>query len=204
MRIVQPDDAGFEAAVRALRAGQIVAHPTDTVYGLAVDPLNVAALDRLAKVKGRDPGQTFLLIATHWMQIADAIGDVPEEIQGFSASFWPGPLTLMLTPSNRLPKQLLGPNGKIGVRIPACNIARVLCSRFGRVLVSTSANKTGQPPALRTADVTVDGVTLAIEGGVLRPSAPSTIYDPVTREVLRSGALDAATIEAAMSGSADN
>ncbi|MEK7794577.1 MAG: L-threonylcarbamoyladenylate synthase [Candidatus Hydrogenedentota bacterium] len=203
MRIVQPDDAGFEAAVRALRAGQIVVHPTDTVYGLAVDPLNVAALDRLAKVKGREAGQTFLLIATHWMQIVDAIGEVSEEIQALSANFWPGPLTLMLTPSNRVPKQLLGSSGKIGVRIPACDVARVLCSRFGRVLVSTSANRTGQAPALCTADVNVDGVTLAIEGGALRLSAPSTIYDPLTRQILRAGAVDAAAIEAALSDVAD-
>jgi tRNA threonylcarbamoyl adenosine modification protein (Sua5/YciO/YrdC/YwlC family) len=203
MRIVEPDDAGFEAAVRALRAGQIVLHPTDTVYGLAVDPLSVAALARLAHVKGRGPGQTYLLIATHWMQIMDVAGDVPEEIQAFSANFWPGPLTLLLTPSHRVPKQLIGPHGKIGVRIPACDIARVLCSRFGRVLVSTSANKTGQAPALRIADVTVEGIALAIEGGTLPPSAPSTIYDPVARQVVRQGVVDIAAIEAAINEVAD-
>lgn len=89
------------------------------------------------------------------------------------------------------------------MRIPACDVARVLCSRFGRVLVSTSANRTGQAPALCTADVNVDGVTLAIEGGALRLSAPSTIYDPLTRQILRAGAVDAAAIEAALSDVAD-
>lgn len=189
MKIVLPDPEGIQQASDALRAGEIVAYPTETVYGLGVDPHNPRALERLFDAKGRAERHPVLLIVDDIAQLKRVADSIPPRAAELMARFWPGPLSLLLPAVPGLSEMLLGPDGRICVRCPACDTARALCQAFGGPLTSTSANRSGDPPAHSVAELGLPGVALAIDGGILPPSLPSTVYDPETGEVLREGAI---------------
>ena len=138
-----PDPAGLAAAVAVLRRGGVVAYPTDTLYGLAVDPRNDEAVERLFAVKGRGAASAIALIAadaTMAEQVA-AEGFGPLE-RRLASAFWPGPLT-MVVPAARGMAAALTPHGTLGVRVPAHLVARSLSAAFGACITATSANLDG-------------------------------------------------------------
>lgn len=190
------DRHGFAAAAHALRCGEVVAYPTETVYGLGVDPGNPEAIKKLYGVKGRGRQQSVILIG-------DTVDDFVPYVREFSAfadavaaRFWPGPLSLVLPAHEDIARTLIGPNETVCVRIPGLDSARELCQAFGGAITSTSANRSGEAPALNADDAALPDVAVLLDGGILGHSDPSTVYDPERRTVLRAGAVAEETLRA--------
>ena len=175
-------EAALAATVEHLRAGGLLAYPTETVYGLGC-MLMVEALERLALLKGGRPDKSFLLLI-------DNIGQVPgvywtEPARKLAESFWPGPLTLLLRcDASRYPLQVLGPTGTVALRRTSHTGLQKLLRLLDAPITSTSANAPAQSPALDADTVQqlltepdVAATFLILDGGTLTPSAPSTIVD---------------------------
>ncbi len=198
MNVLPPTPDGIHRAADALRRGEIVAYPTETVYGLGVDPFNDEALRRLFELKGRDASNPALLIVAGRDQLDDLIDEFSPSAAAYAEAFWPGPLS-MLFPSAKIVSPLLcGAQGKVCIRWTSNRIAADLCYAFGAGIVSTSANRSGAPPARSPDSVPAEGVTLCLDGGALPPGPPSTVLDPGTGAVLREGAISRARIQAVM------
>jgi len=195
VRIVPPTDKGLADAVAALRRGAIVAYPTETVYGLAVDPFSSVALSRLFAAKGRPETHPVLLIVADRSQLGRVVREVSAAACVCMDEFWPGPLSLLLPKAENLSSLLTGANDRVCVRHTAHPVASALCTLFGGALTSTSANHYGEPAACSAAALAVPGVAVAIDGGTLPPSAPSTVYNPDTGEILREGAIPREALE---------
>lgn len=187
------DEAAIASAVEVLRAGGVVAYPTDTLYGLAVDPQRDDAAERLYAAKGRDSSVAIPLIAASIEQAAEAaiFGDL--ELQ-LARAFWPGPLTIVMPVRSVVSRSILGGGTTIAVRVPSHVVARRLCMAFNFPLTATSANRSGQPPAATPADVVsglVNGVDLLLDAGAVTGGAPSTIVEIVASgpRLIRSGAV---------------
>lgn len=190
---VDPDPSAVSRIVDVLRGGGVVAYPTDTLYGLAVDPCRDSPVDRLFELKARDRASAVALIAADVAQAQEAGTFGPGEL-ALARALWPGPLTIVVPASPRLSRVLIGGLGTVGVRVPAHAVARALAAGFGGCLTATSANVSGQPAAL-TADeaaVALDGrVDAIVDAGPAPGGPPSTIVELVDgRPVLRrSGAI---------------
>jgi L-threonylcarbamoyladenylate synthase len=203
-------DAEIFAAIpqvgRHLRAGKLLAYPTETVYGLGSAP-TIPALAALARLKGRPEGKPFLLLIAG-RRMAEEWGLVfSPSATALSDAFWPGPLTLVLRGGEgRLPDALRGREGGIAVRHTShAGIARLVAT-LGEPLTSTSANRPGGPPA-PGADRLVEvfgpeernGELLILDGGVLGNVPPSTLVDctDVTPRLIREGAIPRAELRRA-------
>jgi L-threonylcarbamoyladenylate synthase len=172
-------DAVQEAAARILRGG-VIALPTDTLYGLAVDPFNRDAVARLYDVKGRPSDRALPLIAFDAAQIADAMGALPPIGNALGTAFWPGPLTLLVTAPAALVPAVTAGTGRVGVRVPASAVARAVCKAAGKPVTATSANLSGEPATADPDDVERTlgtRIDLLLDGGVTRGGPPSTIVD---------------------------
>ncbi len=192
----QPES--IQDAVATLRKGGIVAYPTETVYGLAVDPYNLHALDLLFSAKGRNREKAILLIVADQAQLADVTATVSPRAQALIDAFWPGPLSILFPKHPELPEALAPGLDKICVRCPGADVARALCAAFGGAITSTSANASGEAPIARLADLHLPHIALGLDGGTLAPSPPSTIVDAETGEVLREGVVSRAAIAAVL------
>ena len=181
-------DTAIAEAVAALRAGGIIAYPTEAVYGLGCDPLDRDAVARLFALKQRPAGQGVLLIAADFAQVEKFIGPVPAEAVERARATWPGPHTWVFPRSPATPEWLVGDHSGIALRVTAHPLAATLCRACGHALVSTSANRHGSAPARSAGEVrsafagtlayVLDGET----GGLERPTP---IRDAISGEVLR-------------------
>jgi len=196
-RVTSSEEESIRAAAAAIARGGVVAIPTDTLYGLAVDPFSEDAVARLFAVKGRSAGNAVALIAADLGQVKTQIGSLPPAAQRLAESYWPGPLTMLLARPARVPAELTGGSARVGVRVPNHDIARALCRACGHVLTATSANMSGEPP---TDDPGVvarvfasSDVELLLDGGRTPGGPPSTIVDVLddgTLHLIRPGAID--------------
>jgi L-threonylcarbamoyladenylate synthase len=203
---VDPDspqrDAIEEAATWILN-GAIVALPTDTLYGLAVDPFSADAVARLFAAKGRPSERALPLIAADRAQIAAHLGPLPSDGERLAACFWPGPLTLLVAAPRALAPTVSGGTGKVGVRVPADAVARAICAAVGRPISATSANVSGDAATADPAEVERalgDRIDLLIDAGPTPGGAPSTIVDATgaTPALVRAGALGWDEIQACL------
>jgi L-threonylcarbamoyladenylate synthase len=178
-------------AVAALRAGGVIAYPTEAVWGLGCDPFDAAAVRRLLRIKQRDESKGLILIAANLAQIAPLIDTdaLPHErLQDVLAS-WPGPHTWLLPCTPPVPAWLRGVHATLALRVSAHPPVVALCAAFDSPVVSTSANLTGSQPA-RDAEA-LDPALLALLDGVLEGStgnlgAPTPIRDAASGIVLRA------------------
>jgi L-threonylcarbamoyladenylate synthase len=176
------------AAVAALRAGGVIAYPTEAVYGLGCDPSNRAAFDKLFALKQRPAEQGVLLIASDFSQIEKFIDAPPSAIARARAT-WPGPHTWIFPRSKNSPAWLAGSHAGIALRVTAHAVAAELCRAFGGAIVSTSANRHGSEPARSSQDVrTAFGQELAyiLDGAVGGLDRPTSIRDAVNGEIIRT------------------
>lgn len=188
MNVVPPTSDGIGSAVAALRSGAIVAYPTETLYGLGVDPRNDKALELLFRAKRRGKDKPVLLVIDSTAQL-EGLAIISLKAQRLIDHFWPGPLSLLLPLRQDGTAYLSGAGNKVCVRCPSCETARALCRQFGGPITSTSANLEGRPPARAIAELDVPGIAVAIDGGVLAESPPSTVFDAETGCVLREGVI---------------
>lgn len=191
--------------VRHLRAGGLLAYPTETVYGLGSRPLT-PDVQALAALKGRAAGKPFLLLVSS-REMAEAQGlAFTESARALARAFWPGPLTLVLPGGGgRLPDLLRGPEGGIAVRWTSHPLIVALVAALGEPLTSTSANLPGSAPAPGAEAVLRDfrnavatGQLLVLDGGVLGNRPPSTVVDCTgsAPHVIRQGAVSLAELRA--------
>jgi L-threonylcarbamoyladenylate synthase len=190
----QPAAGALAEAVAILRAGGVVAMPTDTLYGLAADPFSSEAVARVFAVKGRAAERAMPLVAADVDQIVSQIGPLSALARRLASTYWPGPLTLLVARPPTLPAEVAGGRDEIGVRVPAHAVARELCRACGRVLTATSANLSGEPPSSDPDEVERalgDGVDLLLDAGRTPGGAPSTIVDVTGHDVrlVRPGAI---------------
>ncbi len=196
MIVVSASPEGIQRAADAIRQGEVVAYPTETVYGLGVDPFSEDALARLAAVKGRESPKAVLLVIGDAAQLDGLVTSVSPLARAYMDAFWPGPLSLLFPRSPALPEALTGGSDKVCVRCPSSTVARGLCLAVGGPVTSTSANRTGGEPASHLAQVNLDNVAVGVDGGALPARQPSTVYDPDENVIHRPGAIGAEQLEA--------
>ncbi|WP_229780993.1 L-threonylcarbamoyladenylate synthase [Deinococcus arenae] len=183
-------------AARVLRAGGVVAYPSETVWGLAALPDAAAELFRR---KGRDEGKP---VQGSFLDLEAARAFVqPDRAFEALAVFLPGPLTLV-TPASAACPAALAPGGRVGVRVPDHPVAQALLAQVGGVLATTSCNRSGEAAALTFAQAReLDLADLVLpDAGVPAQGLPSTVLDVPARRVLREGAVPAARVLAALDG----
>lgn len=176
----RPEENVLRDAAAVLARGGLVLFPTDTFYGLAVDPWRPAAVARLFAVKGRDARVAVPLIAADAAQVGAWIGPLGQTGARLAAAFWPGPLTLVIEARSGLDPALLGGGSSVAVRVPAHPVAAGLARALGRPVTSTSANRSGEPPGACLAEVPASltaEVDLVLDAGSCPGGAPSTIVD---------------------------
>lgn len=199
-RPAPPPEDDVEQAVRALRAGEAIVVPTDTLYGLAALPTVPGAVDRLFSLKGR-PADTPIAVLVAGIEQVEALADLSGTARRLADAFWPGPLTMVLPRRAGVDLPLGEPHATIGVRWPDHPVIAALAEAVGP-LATTSANRTGEPtPA--TADEAaaslVGDVAVVLDGGACAGTA-STVVDltgPDLR-VLREGAITESALRAAL------
>ncbi|MFN3597581.1 MAG: L-threonylcarbamoyladenylate synthase [Rubricoccaceae bacterium] len=188
-------EARAAKAAEVLRAGGLVLHATETVYGLAADPRQPGAVARARQLKGRDAAKPMLALTDTWARVASYLDAVPPPLARLMAHEAPLAVTLLLPGSAAAPEALRGPDGRLGLRRTADPFCRALVAALGAPILSTSANPAGQPPPARFADVDEAlrrAVELALDAGRPLAGVPSTVVgvDAAGRlEVVREGAV---------------
>jgi L-threonylcarbamoyladenylate synthase len=170
----------LDRAAAVLRAGGVIIYPTDTLYGLAVDPTLPAAVGRLLALKGRPQGQPLPLIAGSIEEADASAGRLSETARRLARRFWPGPLTVLVEAREGLAPGVADADGSVAVRVPAHAVARRLAAAAGGVITSTSANQSGgeaSAAATRAAESLGAEVDLVLDAGATPGGAPSTIVD---------------------------
>ena len=175
MLIVQPNDSGIQKAVIALNNNEIVAYPTETVYGLAVNPFSEEAVEKLFQLKGREENKPILLVIGNLKQLDEVVISVSEKAKICIENFWPGPLSLVLPSISNLPNKLTAGKGKICVRWTSHPVAQKLALEFGHAITSTSANRSGESPARNISELPSDNISIAIEDISTSSSEVSTV-----------------------------
>ena len=183
-------ETSLSACAAALRAGGVVAYPTEAVYGLGCDPENRAAFDRLFAIKRRPPTQGVLLIASDFAQVERYVdlAAVPAEALQQAQSTWPGPHTWIFPRSAATPAWIAGGHSGIALRVTAHALAAELCRAVGAALVSTSANRHGEPPTKTAAEVRAalgDEIDAILNGEVGGLERPTPIRDAITGATVR-------------------
>lgn len=181
---------GLPSAVAALRAGGVVAYPTEAVYGLGCDPRSQAAFARLFVMKERPPTQGVLLIAADFAQLESFIdlAAVPAAALARAQASWPGPHTWVFPRAASVPAWIAGAHAGIALRVTAHATAAGLCRAFGGALVSTSANRHGEAPARSASEVRSvfgDRLDAILNGRVGGLERATPIRDAITGELLR-------------------
>ena len=193
MPVVPASPESIDRAVEVLRDGGVVAYPTDTLYGLAVDPRSAIAVARLFAIKERDAASAIPLIAASLEQAREA-GHFSDLHSRLAKSFWPGPLTIVLPAAEVIARELLGTGSTVALRVPAHPVAQALAARHGFCITSTSANRSGEAAATTAQQVSnelMNSIDLILDGGPSPGVAPSTI-GAVTSEgprLVRAGAI---------------
>lgn len=181
-----------ERTVEVLRAGGIVACPTETLVGLLADAKNARAVDRLVALKGRAGDSPIAVLVPDVLSVAEVATHFPDQVRDLASSSWPGPLTLLLPARDGLPAALVK-DGKIGVRVPGTSPALTLVRAFGGPLTATSANRSGEPAARTSEEARhIFGDELdAVVPGEAPGGAPSTVVDATVEpmRVIREGAV---------------
>ena len=193
-----PTSAALADAVAALRAGRLVAFPTETFYGLGAAALAPAALRIIFQVKGR-PEHKPLLVLVDSVAMAERIAaEIPERARALMTRHWPGALTLVLRARPHLPVEVTAGSGTVGVRLSAHPVAQALVRALGQPITAPSANPSGLAPPTTAADVLAyfpRGIDVVLDAGATSGGAPSTVLDVTVDppRVLRAGAVEVAS-----------
>ncbi|MET0516666.1 MAG: L-threonylcarbamoyladenylate synthase [Nitrospiraceae bacterium] len=193
----------FARVAEVIRAGGIVAVPTESSYGLAVSPFHDEAVNRIFTIKGRAGDKPILVLIGDRAQVHSLVVTVPLAAEPLMVNFWPGPLTIVMDALPSLPQALTAGTGSIGVRLPS---VPVLCDLLREVgpLTGTSANRAGEQP-LATAHQVLSGlgghVDLILDSGGTPGGLPSTVLDVrASVRLLREGAVPRTVIASVLEG----
>jgi L-threonylcarbamoyladenylate synthase len=180
----------YAYAINALNMGNIIAIPTEAVYGLSVDPKNLSAVEKLLALKGRDPNRGFILVASDVSQLEPYIEPLPPEIAAKLNATWPGPYTWIVPAKAKVSPLIRGMHDNIAVRVTSHPTLSGICQDFGGALISTSANPDGLPPAQNeqaVRDYFDDKLAAIVPGSLGRSAKPTQIRDAMTDAIIRIG-----------------
>ncbi|MBN9662146.1 MAG: threonylcarbamoyl-AMP synthase [Acidobacteria bacterium] len=200
----QPSVEAIERAAVALRRGEIVAIPTDALYTLVADPFNLHAVGRVFAAKGREPHRSLPLLVSDFLMAEDLVTELPARFYLLARRFWPGPLTIIVPASAKVPLKVTGNTGRLALRQSRSRVAQALIDWMGQPLISTSANVSGQPTCQTGIEVfgTMDGrVDLVLDGGVCIGTGSTTvdITEPYWR-LIKSGSIQEKEIAECLKG----
>lgn len=200
----RPSPAALLLGADAIRRGQVIAAPTDTLYGLLADARNEEALRGIFRVKGRPASKPVLLLVHSLSQVQEVARQLPDAFLALAEEFWPGPLTMVLSAREHLPPLVTAGLGTVAVRIPDSPLARGLAEQAECPLTGTSANRSGKPGA-RSADEVQEQLgtrlPLLLDSGRVDRPEPSTILDLNSGQprILREGRISSEEIKRTLS-----
>lgn len=145
--------------IESVRGGGMVIYPTDTLYGLGVDPFSQAAIGRLLSAKGREGGKPIPLLLDESARTNSLARSIPRRATRLMERFWPGALTIVLPAAPGIPEAVTGGTGTVGLRVPDHPVARTLAKAAGGAITGTSANRSGNPGLWKTSEEIVNEFT---------------------------------------------
>ncbi len=200
-----PDSRSIQTAAQLIREGDVVGVPTDTFYGLAADPFNLAAVARLYEIKGRPERKALPILVSSIEQADELAADLPGAFFKLAERFWPGALTLVVQASSRVPLKVTGNTGRVALRHPRARIPCALIGAVGHPLTGTSANRSGFA-ACADAEQVVKQIgsrlPLILDGGKSDVLLASTVVDlrGDSWSILREGPIGEADLREALKG----
>ena len=194
----------IERAAAAVRRGEVVAIPTDALYTLVADPLNLHAVGRVFHAKGRETQRSLPLLVSDVVMAEELAREMSARFYLLARRFWPGPLTIIAPASERIPLRVTGNTGRLAMRQSRSKVASALLERLNQPLISTSANLSGQPTCTSGIEVfgILDGrIDLVLDAGVATGAGATTIdiTEPYWR-VIREGAVSERDIAEVLKG----
>jgi tRNA threonylcarbamoyl adenosine modification protein (Sua5/YciO/YrdC/YwlC family) len=192
----EPEASLVSYVAEKIRAGEVLGMPTDTFYGLAADPFNLHAVDRVYEIKSRSRHKPLSLLIESVDQAAELAWPVPEIFYLLARRFWPGPLTIIVKADPKLPLKVTANTGNVALRVPAAEIPLAIIRAGGMPITATSANLSGESEctsALQVRDQLGDCLSIIVDGGQSPRDMPSTIIDLTSDDgswrVMRHGAI---------------
>ena len=187
------EDAVTEA-VRILKAGGIIAYPTESFYALGAMALNEKAIMKIFDLKNRPYGKPLPLIVNDIQTLLIAAKEIPDQAKEMMTKFWPGPLTMIFEAQKEIPLLITGDSNNVAVRIPGESVALQIAKAVKMPVTATSANLSSMPPAIDTEAVLSyfgDNIDLILDGGQAPGGKPSTILDVTVTppRILREGSI---------------
>lgn len=176
----EPESAHIDRVVQSLNAGQVVALPTDTFYGLAVDPVNLHAVDRIYELKTRARHKPLSLLIAEVHQAYELAPSIDGAFDMLAERFWPGPLTIIVKAGAKLPLRVTANTGNVALRVPEAPIARAVVRQLGLPITATSANLAGSAECTYANCVREqlgDKIPLIVDGGPTGRAQATTIVD---------------------------
>ena len=191
-----PEASLIRYAAEQIRAGEVLGMPTDTFYGLAADPFNLRAVDRVYDIKSRSRHKPLSLLIESVDQAEELCKPLPEEFYRLARRYWPGPLTIIVKAASRLPLKVTANTGNVALRVPSAKIPLAVVEAAQIPITATSANLSGEAECT-TAEAVRDQlkgrIAIIVDGGTSPREVSSTIVDLTDEEarwrVLRDGAI---------------
>ena len=201
---LEPSSEAIDRAAEAIRTGKVVAIPTDALYALVADPFNIMAVRQVYAAKGREINRALPMLVRDALMVEELAKDISPRFKLLARRFWPGPLTIILTASARIPLRATGNTGRLAVRQSRSLVADELLARLNQPIISTSANISGHPTCTSGIDVfgILDGrVDLVLDGGFCGGTGATTvdITGPEWR-MIREGATSRHDIASCLDG----
>lgn len=192
----RPEPSLVSYAAQQIRQGEVLGMPTDTFYGLAADPFNLRAVDRVYEIKTRSRHKPLSLLIENTEQAEELARPLPPEFYALARRFWPGPLTIIVRAASKLPLKVTANTGNVALRIPAAAIPVAVIQAAGIPVTATSANLSGATEcttAIEVRDQLQNRIGIIIDGGTSPREVASTIVDLTDSDarwkVLREGAI---------------
>ena len=197
----KPESSLIRYAADQIRAGEVLGMPTDTFYGLAADPFNLRAVERVYDIKSRSRHKPLSLLIESVDQAEELAQSLPEEFEVLARRYWPGPLTIIVKASSRLPLKVTANTGNVALRVPNAKIPLAVVQAAQIPITATSANLSGESEcttAVAVRDQLQGRISIIVDGGTSPRDVASTIVDLTDEEarwrILREGAIPAQDI----------
>jgi len=198
-----PEASLVNYVAEKIKGGHVLGMPTDTFYGLAADPFNLRAVERVYEIKSRSRHKPLSLLIENVDQAEDLARPLPEEFYKLARKFWPGPLTIIVQASSKLPLKVTANSGNVALRVPSAKIPLAVVQAAGIPITATSANLSGATEcttAEQVRDQLMERISIIVDGGTSPRDVASTIVDLSADDgnwrVIREGAIPTPEITA--------
>jgi L-threonylcarbamoyladenylate synthase len=200
----EPQPEALARAAAAVRRGRVVAIPTDALYTLVADPFNLRAVTQVFQAKGREPHRSLPILVSGALMAEELAGELNNRFAILARRFWPGPLTIIVPASAKIPLKVTGNTGRLALRQSRSNVANQLINMLNEPLISTSANISGSPTCRSGIEVfgMMDGrVDLVLDGGACVGLGATTvdITEPFWK-IIKTGAIEEKEIAECLAG----